>query len=552
MSIKQALSNDQEPVIGAEHWGHIFEQDGTMFALRHSRWRHRGNDYTQRDLVPIFYHLKPIPYEKTHSIAYTALEQMRDGVTPHYMTTGVEIEGSFYKQCAGVLFLANRYPHQEDIDTENHPELLDSTIETTTEKEGDHYPIHAAEIVRQLSHAVLHAHRLADNMGGFVVHTSAPEAGNWTDARITKHPYLEIASLGVLEDTLKHGKEVPQETLDLYRQTGISNIFAYLENTGILNWPTQSMHVHSGLPFIEGKADSRIALTMAYIRNSLFAKLASFVLYGTPYIYGVRTDYSDTRSIIRRLLHTTHDASIPDSMEAFASGVQSQITHGDIHSPDRFPANGQHSTIRMRANGTLESIDAAMHPDLRADLSWIFLQQIMNTMALEYLEDANGNETLAMEHMRSEYGKLLSIIPQLGNNSSFSLDLLFHKHQWDARTPLLNNHTFAEGLQTMLGIILDLGQRYPAIATQAKFISAIFVRQYYKNGSANNTIERYMGCETGEYIFNGANIGPLTPLKIDRALSDIELTQSALTRLQAESFSKVRDDKDVLNIIGLS
>ena len=63
------------------------------------------------------------------------------------------------------------------------------------------------------------------------------------------------------------------------------DILPRIEQTGVLDWPVNALHVHNGVPQIDGLADPGV-YAMAKIRLSEMAKILSFVLYNTRHCYG--------------------------------------------------------------------------------------------------------------------------------------------------------------------------------------------------------------------------------------------------------------------------
>jgi hypothetical protein len=118
------------------------------------------------------------------------------------------------------------------------------------------------------------------------------------------------------------------------------------------------------------------------------------LLYNTTHLYGQNTNTKDVRSIIRRILATTHDSTIPHCADDLILAVNQQLEEGNIHSPSRYPEKGQHGRVRFRmekAYQTLESIDAQMNPDLRLVLAWTYFNQLLNALACEAVVQNNGD-----------------------------------------------------------------------------------------------------------------------------------------------------------------
>jgi hypothetical protein len=126
-----------------------------------------------------------------------------------------------------------------------------------------------------LGWAILEGYRVANLRNGLIVYSSVAEGGNFFQAQITPHPYLLSFAPKVRDFTLSNWERIPEEAKNLYAFLGI-DIKKYLEETGVLNWPVNALHVHTGIPLFENLADPRIAYTYGILRQTL---LASFFFY---------------------------------------------------------------------------------------------------------------------------------------------------------------------------------------------------------------------------------------------------------------------------------
>lgn len=547
-------------ILGYQKLGGILRlPDGRLGALKHDEhrynhgskkpWGREGCAYMEADVVPIGYHMEVPPQHMSAETASEWLRLQEEGEAPAEATVGVEVEAVTYDGAG--MSLATAHGPLFSLEQNGHPELLSHVLETATGKTPEgRYPRTAPETAYALAQAVNEAEEIAALQGKRLVYSSVPEGGNGT-AEITPHPYLLAFSPKVLEATLDHQQVIPPEVIGLYRQIGI-DIIPYLRETGILNWPVNALHVHNGVPQIEGLADPRSGYAMAQVRMTELSKILSLMLYNTKHCYGVDTGLKDVRSLMRRLLATSHDSTLPPSAEEFIHDAVGALEKGEIHSLPRHPWQGQHDRIRIRMDGdkkTMESIDAAMNPDLRLVLGWIYGNELMNTLALDALKAVNGDESRVLPYLQSHYGDLLRPIPALGNDSSYSHDLLYNRSGYDATVPWLNGRSYRELLRQSGAILQQVGSRYPALRNQADMVKHLISQQTAHTAKPPGLAE-YMGVESGSYMPNNCNKGLITDAK-NLPLDEIIAIQSEGTRLQAESLSSVRDATDLRAWIGL-
>lgn len=509
-------------------------------------WGHPDDGYTKADLVRVRMHLDIPQMEQTTEVVHQWLEQMRYGEIPKDSTQGAEIEGSVYTQ--GTTRLAPAYI---DPLINQHPELMETTLETATGVQADgSYPNSPVSVATQIALAVRQAHEQADLNGNIVVHASVPEGGNIFENRNTPVPYLEAFAPRVLADTILHGGNIPQEAKDLYAKMGIPDVLQYLKETGVLNWPVNALHVHNGVPMIEGYADPRSAFAFAQVRHTEMAKIVSFMLYNTNHCYGVQVGGKDVRSIMRRLLSTTHGGAMPQSAEEYVQEAIKALEDGSIHSLPRYPAHSQHTDIRIRWDGvTMESIDAPMNPDLRLVLGWIYINQIMNVIALDALEKTKGDESQVLGQLNAQWGELMSPISAMGeNNSSYTHDLIFNKDGYSGKAPWMKK-SYKDSMQDIITIFEKYGREYPAIKTYVKIVKQLLTNTLQPTNATS--LEEYFGVEGDIYQPNGKNHGIVTDAKHDLTVQQLVNVQSRATRLQAEALSQVQDDAGLLQFFGI-
>lgn len=562
LSEAKSAGHEGAPILGhRQKGGIVILPDGKPGALKHNShrynhgsdtpWGREGSAYIEADIIPVGYHLELRPQSETVRVTSEWLAQQEQGIQPEHATVGAEVEGVVYEPLTTLL--ASAHGPLFPLEHNNHPELLDHMLETATgqTREGS-YPRTALNAAQSISQAVLEAEETARIQDKRLVYSSVPEAGSSDQVQITPHPYLIAFSPKVLEATINHAHSIPPEVIALYRKLGV-DILPDLAQTGILNWPVNALHVHNGVPQIDGLADPRSAYAMAQVRMTNMAKAMSLPLYNTRHCYGVDTGLKDVRSLMRRLLATSHDSTLPEHVGEFISKAVSALEEGDIHSLPRHPWQGQHDRIRMRMDGekkTMESIDAPQSPDLRQVLGWIYANQIMNTIALEALHAAGGEESAVLPYLQKQYGSLMAPIPALGNGSSYHHDLIFNIAGYDGTIPWMDGKTYRQVMQETSVIIGDIGQRYPALAQQTRVLQHLYAQQT----SADTTgisLEEYLGVEQGAYRPNGKNRGLITDTK-DIPLADLITIQDEATRLQAQSLSQVRDKADLNDWFGIN
>lgn len=553
-SLAKAAAETGAIIIGHSAVGKIITDKTGTYALKHpihrftkdplQPWGHPKDGYTLADLVPVHMHLDPQPAEETIKVVGEWLSQMRQGYIPKGATQGVEVEGVVYG--AGTTQLAPAY---RDPTVNAHPELMVSTLETATGKEETgSYPYEPVSIAREISYAVLGGNEHASLENNTVVYSSVPEGGDINKNVNTPIPYLQAFAPRVLEATINNASNIPKEVVYMYDKMGV-DIIPYLRESRVLNWPVQALHVHNGVPMIGDMADPRSAFAMAEIRHTEMAKIMSFMLYNTQYCYGVDTEQNDVRSIMRRLLATTHGGEMPHSAEEYMRKAVESLTDGRIHSLARYPAESQHDRTRIRVDGiTMESIDGAMNPDLRLVLGWTYINQIMNVIALDALDDVNGDESKVLGRLQDKIGPMMKNVPAMGNESCYEHDLIFNKGGYNAKAPWMDQ-TYADSIQAITALFDSYAVQYPAMRTYVKIANHVLSQSSQKN--AGVSLEEYFGIENGIYKPNGKNRGIVTDAKKGLSVQQLIDIQSKATRLQAEALSQVQDDAGLLAFFGI-
>ena len=269
------------------------------------------------------------------------------------------------------------------------------------------------------------------------------------------------------------------------------------------------------------------------------------MLYNTSSLYSEDLNLKDVRSIARRLLSTTHYGSLPQTAQDLISETISELEHGTIHSPSRYPATGQHDRVRSRFEKnyqTVESIDPPMCPDLRLVLAWTMIQSFLDTLALEAITTANGNETEAVNYLEKQYGSILSHQPSLGHNSSYEWDRIFNEYGF--QHPIISS-----ALNQSLSIVQMLGEKYPILQTQAQIINHVVTSAI--SPVLNTNLEQRLGLDNGKYNPNLKSSGIVTDHKSRYRLQDLISTQHQATKAQAITLTQTRDDKDLAAFFGI-
>ncbi len=546
-----------EGIIGRNPMGGILVINDVPYALKHpyhrftkdpaKPWGHPDGGYTKADLVPIKMHLDVPSREESLRVDSELLRQLRLGIIPSELTQGGEIEGAVYKK--GTVQLAPAYTNPL---LNPHAELMATTLETATGKlSNGEYPHSPVELAQQVSLAVLEAHEQAELEGNIVVHSSVPEGGNALDNINTPVPYLQAFAPRVLADTVLHGGEIPQEAIDMYAKIGIPDVLTYLQESGVLNWPINALHIHNGVPMIGKYADTRTAYAMAELRNTEMAKILSFMMYNTQYCYGADTGAKDVRSIMRRLLSTAHGGQLPQSAEQYVHEAVLALEEGTIHSLPRYPAHSQHDRIRIRMDGiTMESIDAPMNPDLRLVLGWSYMNQIMNVVALDAMEKTKGDETQVLTYLQGRFGELMNSISAMGETqSSYAHDLEYNKNGYEGKAPWMKKN-YADSIRDIMEIFGQYSEEYPAIKTYVSIANAL-LSDITKPTQANS-LEEYFGIANGIYQPNGLNTGTVTDAKKGLSIQTMIEIQSSATKLQAEALARVNNDRALLAFFGIN
>src|SRR3989344_4165824 len=551
ISEAKALGNGGEIALGnQEEGGLVVSPEGTLYALKHRRFRLNGRkpaDYTSSDLVPVCYRIDPLPSgEETRQTVTAWLESLRKGEIPEHATVGVEVEATCYDRNYKLLSPYNdTFPAQ----TYNHPELHSFTLETATSENSSCLPKTPVETVRAIANAVLDGYKIVKPRGGQLAYSSVAEAGDGNNASTTPHPYLITFAPLIAQFTLDNINTVPPETLEMYERPYI-DVVGQMQK-GVLNWPVNALHVHTGVPQIEGLADPRAAHACGLVKLTEFSKVLSLMLYNTRHLYGVELGGKDVRSIVRRLIVSSHDATIPQDTETLVQKALQQLREGKIHSLPRYPDTGQHDRMRLRMDGnkkTVESIDAPMNSDLRLVLFWVFANQLKDIIALDALEAVGGDTSQVILYLKQKWGEIFQVIPTMGANSSYEQDIEFNQLGYDGKSSL-RGIPFAKVLRDVKIIITHYGDIYPAVAFEAEGIIKTIDRQLTPP-THGITLQQYLGVETGVYMPNGLNNGLVTDYKYTDPKLIVNI-QSAATRLQAEALSKMTDEKDLKGFLGI-
>lgn len=548
LSVKESHLENQE-IIGHQESGGIVNINNQNLFLRHQNWRYNQNlwgrdqfGFSKDDTSELGFHLVPLDTGITLNLVHQHLDYLKQGYLPPTNTKGVEIEGSIYDQQGN---LTEVHDQKFIIENDKHPELLKFTLERATNQNNGFHLQHPNQIAVALGQATIEGIKIAEDKNCLIIYTSVPEAGNFQDGEVTKHPYLALAAPRVLKEALINQNNIPSETLETFSLLGI-DILKYLERSENLNWPVQALHVHSGLPTHEDLVDPRIAYVSATLRLTELSKAVSFMLYNTSCLYSYETNLKDVRSIIRRLVSTTHDSQLPSTSDELISETLKQLETGLIHSPSRYPATGQHDRVRSRMEKsfqTVESIDAPMCPDLRMVIAWVMFQSILDTLALEALSQSDGNEIQALNYLQEQYGTLLSYQPSLGQNSSYEWDLRFNQNGYN--DPLLSN-----AVADSMAIINHFGNTYPAIKTN----SSILIHALKSSISDVKDVDlaRRLGLVNGKHDPSISYKGIVTDHKLDYSKNELLLIQHEATKQQAVSLTRIRDDQDLLSFMGIT
>lgn len=546
----KTIATGGEPILGhSEQGGLVMNGHAEPVWLRHSTWRYRedrgfgadGTAYTGHDITENGYPVEPPLLEITGQTVESAIEQLRAGELPPALTTGVEVEGSMYEQGSSAL-LDKHDGVTVRIEEDPHPELLSHIVEDSTNPVDGRHLHSAVDVAVGTARAVQGAYHVADLRGGRLTFASVTEGGEFDQAKLTNHPYLKLAAPRIWELTDTYWDQVPDEAIQLM---AIHNQRPRQHMRGHdLNWPVMALHVHSGVPRTEGMADPRVAHAMAQVRQTEMAKLLSLGLYNTRHMYGVDTELRDVRSVARRFLASAHDSQFPGTAAAMMQDTIEQMRSGQIHSPSRYPARGQHDRTRFRMEQkyqTVESIDAPMNPDLRLIVAWAMEQQVMNAMALEALAATGGDESQVLAYLQAQYGDVMRPIPTLGRDSSYSIDQAFNADGYAAR---INGGTVRSRLQQAQEAIAVVGRRYDGVGVHAAVAYKTIERQMRNPQLVG--LDQYLGIAGGHFEPNGLNEGIVTDHKAGMPIDEIIEIQHQATRMQAAAFAEVRDEQDLL------
>ena len=552
LEIKQ-IPNALE-VIGNHPFGGVVAIGDKLYWLRHPSYRWNGsswgweNDgFSRNDLSEVGFHLE-IPEEAvSQRLACEQLTMLKERVLPPDWTVGIEVEGTLYDKKGNLI---SKHDGQNiKLEDDSHPELLNFTVETATKSNNGKYPQAPVEIAQSLAQAIMEGYHTAQLRDGLIVYSSVAEGGDFFQAQITPHPYLLSFAPKVLSFTLLNWEKIPENTKDLYVSLGI-DIRRYLEETGVLNWPVNALHVHTGIPLFENLADPRIAYAYGVLRQTLLAKIFSFMLYNSCHFYGRETNLLDVRSVARRLLATTTDSTLPPDASSLIEEMIYSMKQGLIHSPSRYPSFGQHDRVRFRAEAaykTIESIDAPMSPDLRPVLAWVFFNQILNLIALEALVETLGDESKVIDNLQRKWGDLFKVIPTLGVGSSFEADLQFNQHGYEG---VIYGKSFREWLTLAKEILNSYLEKYPILSTQIRIILGMIDRQL-SFSSEEVDLCAYLGIDEEDYKANGKNLGVLTTKKRGLPVTELFKIQNQATLSQVNCLSLISDEKELLNFFGI-
>lgn len=514
------------------------DKQGYLTTLRQPQWRIAGNNEVRPgDFITLpYYHPEKkndiLPPEISKNIATDILT----GIKNYDLTQnaiGIELEGSLYSKDGRRLL-----PKYDGIhftpETDLHPESTDSIIEVATGILPDgRYPSNPVETSYILAETVLRGHEIAGIRDGIFVIASAPEGADSTQVRITQHPYILQVRANKTTQSTAWEKDIPQETLALYEQTGETETIAF-----------HASHIHTGNPKLptSGLYDPRIALAKGLLRLTQLNKISSLMLYNTHDYLGHHIEgITDTRALLRRKQRGTHDADIPHNAYDFFHQAQLAVENGDIHSFSRYPVSGQHDRLRIKEFGTTEDTDSPANPDLRLVLAKTFFNQLTEIPVYEALEQVGGDESKVIAYLQKKYGDLFTIIPTLrGNNSSFQQDLLFNKERFSGK---VQGKTLAEQFDQAKSIIRRIGKEYPVFKTQATIVDHVFT-EVTKPPQKGLDLDEYMSIESG------LNPGILTDY-LSPVIEENIFARADGSRKQSEALLQVRDEKDLLAFFGI-
>ncbi len=553
ISAAKNITEKNEAVIGNYREGAVIKDiSGNMYALKHSMYRftenngHKPGDYTASDLLPISYRINPIPTrEETTETVSSWLDKLKNGEIPEHKTVGIEVEATCYDKNGNT-----ETPYSEKFRPVDsmHPELLAFTLETATKENGNGLARNATEVSYALAEAILKGYEIAATKNLQLNYSSVAESGEGEGAQITPHPYLLSFAPSVINFTLENSDKIPGEVLRLYEKAGV-DVLEQMRK-GVLNWPVNALHVHTGVPQKDGLVDTRAAHASGLLKLSGFSKAISFTLYNTRHLYGKDLGIKDVRSIARRLVASSHNGNIPSETETLIKDSVRQLEEGKIHSLPRYPDTGQHDRVRFRMDGskkTVESIDAAMCPDLRNVLSWAYFNQISDVIALDTLKEVRGNVPDVIPYLKNKWGNIFSTIPTMGPGSSYEQDLKFNIEGYNSKSP--NGVTIREQLLSVKEIISQYADKYPAIRLQSEVVCHTIDMQT-ENPKNGVLLTDYLGIEGGTYVANGLNRGLITDYK-NMDPKELVNIQSEATKLQADSLINVKDEKDLREFMGI-
>jgi len=551
ISAAKHVSGKSEAIVGNHGAGIVYrDPNGTLYALKHSRYRfaeyngYKSGDYTLADIIPVCYYIEPLPETGTsQKVTSRWLESLKQGELPEHATVGIEVEATCYNTSGE---LDTPYSDQFRPENHQHPELLASMLETATKKSDKGLPRTPVEVSVSLSSAVLDGYSIARQNKLLLAYASVAEAGSGKDAQLTPHPYLLSFAPLIVDFTLKHADSIPGEVIRAYNLAGV-DILAQLQE-GVLNWPINALHIHRGVPQIDGLADPRAAHAMGLMQLTQISKSASFILYNTRHLYGVDLGLKDVRSVIRRLLASSHNGVVPLDTETLLREAVQQLEEGKIHSLPRYPDTGQHDRMRLRMDGdkkTVESIDAPMTPDLRQVITWSCFNQIMDVVAFDALNEVGGDTAFVIPYLERKWGKLFSIIPTMGSNSCYEQDLSFNRDGFDTTSPL--GGTVRDQLRFVKDIFRYYSQKYPAIQLHTDIVCRTI--DMATSPPTGGDLAQYFGVENGFYQPNSLNRGLITDYK-NLDPTELIYIQSEATRLQALALGHIRDGGDLKEFMG--
>lgn len=479
-----------------------------------------------------------IPMHETHKRCVDHLVMLKAGRRPAYSSTGVELENTLITQ--DLVLAENVFQESDNSNGQIRPELMNSTLEVATGLNNGTHLIGPVAVARGVGEAAMIAVQTAEKLDCLCDFSSTPSVNG--NRHNTPIPYLDRFAPIVKADAAEHSGSIPPETKLIYDKSNMPVNEILAPDANSLDWPMLATHVHFGLVADnEGKIDPRVALVTGQILLSPMANVIRAALSSSRHLYGHEHNVRDARSIAKRLLHTTHESSIPDNYPTYVHDSISAVIDGRVPDISRF--TGGHDRVRVvTPKGTIEDIGAPSS-DPRSQVALALAQEIIQVIAVEALAENHGDERAAIQSLTANYGDLLTPIPSIGDGSDHEWWVRFNENGY-------NDPEISEQTRKAVSIIERVGRECQILSTSSRIVNHLVACA--SDTPSNSGIAERLGInDDGKYDSTLKPTGLITDYKKGDITEETLKTQHLAMKRQAEEMQKIETEEKLLKFYGL-